>query len=106
MPLYRSKCDTTKKICISEKGGSLHTEGSISVLQRKVTWRVDDEEKIKKIFHSKSSHTLSYMFKMAHQEGKQPLKWLVKKVNNHNELEILFGKPPKKVDYASVSIKI
>jgi len=33
------------------------------VLQRKVTWRVEDEEKVKKNFHSKASHTLSQMFK-------------------------------------------
>ncbi|XP_068486287.1 uncharacterized protein [Phaseolus vulgaris] len=31
MPVYRSKCDTAKKNCFSEKGGCLHTGGSISV---------------------------------------------------------------------------
>ncbi|ESW10060.1 hypothetical protein PHAVU_009G177700 [Phaseolus vulgaris] len=37
--------------------------------KRKVTWRVEDEEQVKKIFHSKDSHTLSKMFKMECQEG-------------------------------------
>jgi len=41
------------------------------VLQRKVTWRVEDEEKVKKNFHTKASHTLSQMFKDARQEGKR-----------------------------------
>ncbi|XP_068475168.1 uncharacterized protein [Phaseolus vulgaris] len=31
MPVYRSKCDTSKKNRLSEKGGCLHTGGSISV---------------------------------------------------------------------------
>ncbi|KOM29072.1 hypothetical protein LR48_Vigan632s000700 [Vigna angularis] len=31
MPLYRQKCETTKKNRTSEKGGCLHTRGSISV---------------------------------------------------------------------------
>ena len=31
MPMYREKCDTAKKNRLSEKGGSLHTGGSISV---------------------------------------------------------------------------
>ena len=42
------------------------------VLQRKVTWRAEDEEKVKKNFHTKASHTLSQMFKDARQEGKRP----------------------------------
>jgi len=41
------------------------------ILQRKATWRVEDEEKVKKNFHTKVSHTLSQMFKVVHQEGKQ-----------------------------------
>ena len=45
------------------------------VLQRKITWRVYDEEKVKKNFHMKASHTLSQMFKVARQEGKRP-KWI------------------------------
>jgi len=31
MPPNRSKCDTTKKNCLSDKGGSLHIEGSIGM---------------------------------------------------------------------------
>ena len=31
MPLYRKKCETAKKNRTSEKGGCLHTGGSISV---------------------------------------------------------------------------
>ncbi|XP_027931994.1 uncharacterized protein LOC114187816 [Vigna unguiculata] len=31
MPMYREKCDTAKKNRLFEKGGSLHTGGSISV---------------------------------------------------------------------------
>jgi len=31
MLVYREKCDTTKKNRLSEKGGSFHTRGSISV---------------------------------------------------------------------------
>jgi len=37
-----------------------------------VTWRVEDEQRIKKNFHSKASQRLSEMFKMARQEGKKP----------------------------------
>jgi len=52
------------------------------VLQRKVTWRFEDEEKVKKHFHSKASHTLSQMFKMACQEGKRP-EWIDNSVWNN-----------------------
>jgi len=31
MPMYQSKCDTSKKDRLPEKGGCLHTGGSISV---------------------------------------------------------------------------
>jgi len=53
---------------------SIWTE-DIIVLQRKVTWRVKDEEKVKKNFHSKASHTLSQMFKVTRQKGKR-LEWI------------------------------
>jgi len=49
-----------KNAYILEFGLMIHV-----VLQRKVTWRVEDEEKVKKNFHTKASHTLSQMFKMA-----------------------------------------
>ncbi|XP_068471197.1 uncharacterized protein [Phaseolus vulgaris] len=51
------------------------------VLQRKVTWRAEDEEKVKKNFHTKASHTLSQMFKDARQEGKRP-EWIGNNVWN------------------------
>jgi len=52
------------------------------VLQRKVTWRVEDEEKVKKNFHTKASHTLSQMFKMACHEVKRP-EWIGNNVWNN-----------------------
>jgi len=52
------------------------------VLQRNVTWRVKDEEKVKKNFHSKVSQTLSQIFKMVRQESKQP-KWIRNSVWNN-----------------------
>jgi len=52
------------------------------VLQRKFTWRVKDEEKDKKKFHTKASHTLSQMFKDACQAGKRP-EWIVNSVWNN-----------------------
>ena len=52
------------------------------VLQRKVTWRAEDEEKVKKNFHTKASHTLSQMFKDARQEGKRP-EWIGNNVWNN-----------------------
>jgi len=51
------------------------------VLQRKVTWRVEDEDKIKKNFHTKASHTLSQMFKDVHQECKRQ-EWIGNSVWN------------------------
>jgi len=44
---------------------------TLVVLQRKVTWRVEDEEKIKKNFYLKASHTFHKCLKM-----------LAKKVND------------------------
>ncbi|XP_068466396.1 uncharacterized protein [Phaseolus vulgaris] len=49
--------------------------------KRKVTWRAEDEEKVKKNFHTKASHTLSQMFKDARQEGKRP-EWIDNNVWN------------------------
>ncbi|XP_027922650.1 uncharacterized protein LOC114180539 [Vigna unguiculata] len=40
--------------------------------KRKVSWRVEDEDRILKNFHSKASHRLSEMFKEARREGKRP----------------------------------
>ena len=48
----------------------------------KVTWKVEDEEKVKKNFHTKASHTLSQMFKDTRQEGKRP-KWIDNSVWNN-----------------------
>jgi len=52
------------------------------VLQRKVTWRVENEEKVNKNFHTKASHTLSQMFKDARQERERP-KWIGNNVWNN-----------------------
>ncbi|XP_052731962.1 uncharacterized protein LOC128196132 [Vigna angularis] len=40
--------------------------------RRKVSWRSNHEEKVKKNFHTKASHRLSEMFKKARTEGKKP----------------------------------
>ena len=53
----------------------------IVVLQRKVTWRVEDEDKVNKNFHTKASHSLSQMFKVSRQEGKRP-EWIGNNVWN------------------------
>ncbi|XP_020207680.1 uncharacterized protein LOC109792666, partial [Cajanus cajan] len=39
--------------------------------KKKVSWRAEHEEKIKKIFHTKASHRLSEMFKKARQINKK-----------------------------------
>jgi len=50
------------------------------VLKRKVTWRVEDEEKVKKISIQKLLTTFHKCLKM-----------LAKKVNDQNGLAIMFG---------------
>ncbi|XP_020238873.1 uncharacterized protein LOC109817932 [Cajanus cajan] len=40
--------------------------------KKKVSWKPEHEEKIKKIFHTKTSHRLSEMFKKARQINKKP----------------------------------
>jgi len=44
-----------------------------------VTWRVEDEDRIKKKFHSKTSYRLLEMFRKAHKEWKKP-EWILNRV--------------------------
>ncbi|XP_017434573.1 uncharacterized protein LOC108341397 [Vigna angularis] len=43
--------------------------------KRKVSWKPEDEEKVKKNYHTKASHRLSKMYKKARTLGKRP-NWL------------------------------
>ncbi|XP_027923479.1 uncharacterized protein LOC114181270 isoform X2 [Vigna unguiculata] len=49
--------------------------------KRKVTWRPEHEEKIRKIFNTKPSHRLSEIFMEARKTGKKPY-WMFDRVWN------------------------
>ncbi|XP_022641820.1 uncharacterized protein LOC106773017 [Vigna radiata var. radiata] len=40
--------------------------------KKKVSWKIEDEGKVKRNFHFKASHRLAKMFKKARKEGKKP----------------------------------
>ncbi|KOM48088.1 hypothetical protein LR48_Vigan07g179200 [Vigna angularis] len=50
MPLYRQKCETTKKNRTSDKGGCLHTRGSTSVLEHIIRLELGRSVHVDEIF--------------------------------------------------------
>ncbi|XP_017416478.2 uncharacterized protein LOC108327265 [Vigna angularis] len=69
---YVEECSNSRPM-ITPIGGGFYPTKTAS--KRKVSWKPEDEEKVKKNYHTEASHRLSEMYKKARTLGKRP-DWL------------------------------